>query len=197
VVEKAYGKSANIIRPTYICGPGDYTDRFTYWPFRVSKGGEMIAPGTPDDPIQFIDVRDLADFVRVCAERRVAGRYNLTVPPRWCTMGKLLDESKRVTGADTKITWASPEFLLAHKAIDTDGWASKEIPIWSPPSGAQPGSALVSPERAVAKGLRFRTLETTIRDTLAWQMSRPAEKQTLRAGLTPEREAELLAALKA
>ena len=197
VVEKAYGKNADIIRPTYICGPGDHTDRFTYWPFRVSKGGEMIAPGAPGDPIQFIDVRDLADFVRLCAEKRVTGKYNLTVPPRWCTMGKLLDESKRVSGADTKFTWASPEFLLAQKAIDGDGWASKEIPIWSPPSGAQPGVALVSSSRAVAKGLKFRPLETTIRDTLAWQKTRPAEKQTLRAGFTPEREAELLKALKA
>ena len=86
VVEKAYGKQANIIRPTYICGPGDYTDRFTYWPFRVAQGGEMIAPGAPDDPIQFIDVRDLADFVRVCTERHVTGKYNLTVPPRFCTI---------------------------------------------------------------------------------------------------------------
>ena len=197
VVEKSFGKRANIIRPTYICGPGDFSDRFTYWPFRVAQGGEMLAPGTPDDPIQFIDVRDLADFVRLCAEKKVAGRFNLCTPPRWATMGKLLEASRRVTGAATKFTWANPAFLLEHKAIDADGWASKEIPIWSPPSGAQPGSALVSPERAVAKGLRFRTLETTIRDTLAWQMSRPAEKQTLRAGLTPEREAELLAALKA
>ncbi len=133
VVEKAYGKRANIIRPTYICGPGDHTDRFTYWPFRVSQGGEMIAPGSPEDPIQFIDVRDLADFVRVCVEKRVTGKYNLTVPPRFCTIGKLLEESRRVTGADTKFAWASRDFLLAQKAIDADGWASKEIPIWSPP----------------------------------------------------------------
>ena len=94
VVEKAYGKHASIIRPTYICGPGDFSDRFTYWPFRVAQGGEMIAPGTPDDPIQFIDVRDLADFVRVCAEKHVAGRYNLCTPPRWATMGKLLERKQ-------------------------------------------------------------------------------------------------------
>jgi 2'-hydroxyisoflavone reductase len=197
VVEKAYGKRANIIRPTYICGPGDHTDRFTYWPFRVSQGGEMLAPGAPDDPIQFIDVRDLADFVRTCAERRVAGKFNLTVPPRYCTMGKLLEESRRVTGADTRFTWASPEFLLAQKAIDADGWSSREIPIWAPPSGAQPGVALVSSKRAQAKGLKFRSVETTVRDTLAWQKTRPEDKQKLRSGLSPEREAELLKALKA
>jgi len=196
VVEKAYGKHANIIRPTYICGPGDHTDRFTWWPFRVSQGGEMIAPGSADDPIQFIDVRDLADFVRVCAERRVVGKYNLTVPARWCTIGQLLETSRRVTGADTKFAWASRDFLLAQKAIDADGWASKEIPIWSPPGGDNPGIALVSSARAEAKGLKFRSVETTIRDTLAWQKSRPADKQNLRSGLTPEREAELLRMLR-
>ena len=119
------------------------------------------------------------------------------MPPRFCTIGKLLDASRRVTGADTRFAWASRDFLLAQKAIDADGWASKEIPIWSPPGGANPGIALVSSKRAEAKGLKFRWVETTIRDTLEWQKGRPAEKQKLRAGLTPEREAELLNALKA
>jgi 2'-hydroxyisoflavone reductase len=196
VVEKSFGRNANVIRPTYICGPGDHTDRFTYWPFRVSQGGEMLAPGTPDDPIQFIDVRDLADFVRICVEKKVTGRYNLCTPPRWATMGKLLETSRRVSGADTKLTWASAEFLLAQKVIEPDGWASKEIPIWSPPSGPNPGVALVSPKRAEARGLQFRSMETTVRDTLAWQKQRPAEKQKLRSGLTPEQEAALLKALK-
>jgi 2'-hydroxyisoflavone reductase len=197
VVEKAYGKRTNIIRPTYICGPGDFSDRFTYWPFRVAQGGEMIAPGTPDDPIQFIDVRDLADFVRICVEKNVAGKFNLTTPPRWATMGKLLDESKRVTGADTKFVWASPEFLTEHKAIEPAMWASGEIPIWAPPSGQSAGHGLVSSAAAVRKGLKYRPLEVTIRETLEWQKTRPAEKQKLRSGLSPEREAELLKALKA
>lgn len=196
VVEKAYGKRANIIRPTYIAGPGDFSDRFTYWPFRVAQGGDMIAPGSPDDSVQFIDVRDLADFVRVCAEKRVAGRFNLTTPPRWATMGKLLETSKRVTGADTKFTWASTEFLTEHKAIEPGMWASQEIPIWAPPSGQSLGHGLVASARAEAKGLKFRPLETTIRETLEWQKTRPAEKQKLRSGLSPEREAELLKALK-
>jgi 2'-hydroxyisoflavone reductase len=197
VVDKAFGKRANIIRPTYICGPGDTSDRFTYWPFRVAQGGEMLAPGTPEDPVQFIDVRDLADFVRLCAEKKVAGKFNLCTPPRWATMGKLLDASKRVTGADTKFVWASPAFLLEHKAIDPDSmWASQEIPIWAPPTGPSVGHSLMASARAEAKGLRFRPLETTIRDTLEWQKTRPAEKQKLRSGLSPEREAELLKALK-
>jgi len=197
VVQKSYGKRANIIRPTYICGPGDTSDRFTYWPFRVAQGGEMLAPGTPDDPVQFIDVRDLADFVRTSVEKKVVGTFNLCTPPRWATMGKLLEASRRVTGADTKFTWASPAFLLEHKAIDPDSmWASQEIPIWAPPTGASVGHSLMASARAEAKGLKFRSLETTIRDTLEWQKGRPAEKQKLRSGLSPEREAELLKALK-
>lgn len=196
LVEKAYGKQACIVRPTYIAGPGDFSDRFTYWPLRVSQGGEMLAPGAPDDPIQFIDVRDLADFVRLCAEKRIAGRYNLTTPPRWATMGKLLEASKRVTGADPKFRWAGAEFLMEQKAIEPGMWASQEIPIWAPPSGQSLGHGLVASARAEARGLKVRPLETTIRDTLEWQKTRPAEKQKLRAGLTPEREAELLAKLR-
>jgi len=197
VVQKAYGKHATIIRPTYIAGPGDFSDRFTYWPFRVAQGGEMIAPGTPDDPIQYIDVRDLADFVRLCAEQRIAGRYNLCTPPRWATMGKLLDESRRVTGANTTFKWASAEFLVAEKAAEPGMWASQELPIWAPPSGQSLGHGLVACARAQARGLKFRALDTTIRETLEWQKTRPVEKQKLRSGLTPEREAELLGKLSA
>jgi 2'-hydroxyisoflavone reductase len=197
VVAQAYGKRACIIRPTYICGPGDFSDRFTYWPHRVAQGGEMLAPGTPDDPIQFIDVRDLADFVRRCAEKRIAGRYNLCTPPRWATMGKLLEASRRVTGADTRFTWASAEFLARNKATEPGMWASQEIPIWAPPSGESLGHGLVASARAEKQGLTFRPLETTIRDTLEWQKTRPPEKQKLRSGLTAEREAELLKLLKA
>ncbi len=195
VVQQSYGKHAGIIRPTYIAGPGDFSDRFTYWPFRMAQGGEMLAPGTPGDPIQYIDVRDLADFVRVGVEKRVAGVFNLTTPPRWATMGKLLDASRRVTGADTKIRWASAEFLMEQKAAEPGMWASQEIPIWAPPAGQSLGHGLVASARAEAKGLKYRPLETTIRETLEWQKVRPADKQKLRSGLTPEREAELLAKL--
>jgi 2'-hydroxyisoflavone reductase len=194
VVEQAYGARATVIRPTYVAGPGDTTDRFTYWVVRAARGGEMLAPGTPSDPFQFIDVRDLADFMCLCVEKRVAGRYNLCNPPRSVTMGKVLDVSKRIAHADTKVTWASADFLEAQKVAgglsDTP-----EIPIWSRPTGATVGGALVSCTRAVAKGLRFRTLEQTARDTLEWQKQRPPEKQKLRAGLSPERETELLGKL--
>lgn len=188
VVEQTYGKRCAIVRPTYIVGPGDTTDRFTYWPARVARGGEMLVPGTPTDPIQFIDVRDLAEFMRLCVEQRFPGSYNACNPPGAVTMGDLLDTSQRVAGSKPKFVWASAEFLEAQKALE-----SGEIPIWSPTTGEYAGTALVSPSRAVSKGLRFRSLETTVRDTLAWQNQRPpAQQQKMRAGLTPQREAELL-----
>jgi len=193
VVEETFGKRATIIRPTYIAGPGDHTDRFTYWPWRVSKGGEMLAPGAPGDPFQYIDVRDLADFIRTCVEKKIGGAYNLCSPP--VTMGSLLETSRKVTGADTTIVWASPEFLTEN-AIIGEKAEGNFMPIWTPATGEDAGILTVSCSRAQAKGLRYRPLETTIRETLAWQAARPAEKQKLRAGLTFEKETELLAKLK-
>ena len=191
VVEGIYGANATVVRPTFIVGPGDTSDRFTYWPVRVARGGPMLAPGMPTDPIQFIDVRDLADFIRLTAEQRLTGRYNLCNPPRSVSIGMLLDVSKRMTHADTRFVWASAEFLEGEHLID-----SGEIPIWVPLTSENAGAALISSKRAVASGLKFRSLEVTVRDTLAWNAQRPAtQRETLRAGLSPEREAELLAKL--
>ena len=192
IVEAAFGQRCSIVRPTYIVGPGDHTDRFTYWPVRVSRGGEMLAPGSASDPVQFIDVRDLAEFVRLCVEQRIPGRYNACNAPRSVKMGQLLDISKRITKADTKYVWVSAEFLDAQKLLD-----SNEIPIWAPPSAEWIGAAQISSARAVAKGLKFRDPATTVADTLAWHASRPPEQQKLKAGLPPEREAELLKLWKA
>jgi 2'-hydroxyisoflavone reductase len=196
IVEDTYGKRAAIIRPTYIAGPGDHTDRFTYWPFRVSKGGEMLVPGTPSDPFQYIDVRDLAGFIRTCVEKDVNGKFNLCGPQGAVTMGSLLEESKRITRANTTFVWASPEFLEAQEIIGEKA-KGNFMPIWQAPKGDEAGLLLVSPARAVKKGLTFRSLETTIRETLEWQKTRPEDKQQLKAGLTMEKEAELLAKLRA
>ncbi len=194
VVEQTYGKNATIIRPSYIAGPGDVTDRFTYWPFRVSKGGQMLAPGKPSDPFQYIDVRDLADFIRVCTEKTVGGQYNLCTPPGFVTIGSLLDTSKKVTGADTKFTWASEKFLEENEIIGEKA-TGNFMPIWLAEENEDAGILACSSARAQKKGLKYRTLETTIRETLAWQKSRPEDKQKLRAGLTMEKEAELLTKL--
>jgi 2'-hydroxyisoflavone reductase len=196
VVEELYGKNATLIRPSYIAGPGDHTDRFTYWPFRVSQGGEMLAPGAPGDPFQYIDVRDLANFVRLCVEKRVSGKYNLCNASGSVTIGSLLDASKKVTGADTKFVWASPEFLEKNEIIGEKA-KGNFVPIWQSGAGEDAGICLASNVRAVKKGLKCRGVEETIKDTLAWQKTRPEDKQKLKAGLTPEMEAELLVKLKA
>ena len=160
---------------------------------RVARGGEMLAPGTAADPVQFIDVRDLADFMRVCVERKISGRYNLCNPPGAVTMGELLETSKRMSKSNASFTWAKPVVSRAAQAagerrdsdLGADRPARKRARRWS---------ARRAPWR---KGLRFRDLDTTIKDTLAWHEQRPAEqKAKLRAGLTTEREAELLKQLK-
>lgn len=193
VVEQTFGDHQAVIRPSYIVGPGDSSDRFTYWPVRVARGGEVLAPGSATDTVQFIDVRDMADFMRACVERRIKGRYNLCNPPGAVTMGELLEASKRISRSNASFTWASQSFIEQHQLVEKG-----EIPIWAPPLGKEAGATLVSSARAVAQGLRFRDLDTTIKDTLAWHEQRPAEqKAKLRAGLTAEREAELLKQLKA
>jgi 2'-hydroxyisoflavone reductase len=197
VVEQIYPGHATIIRPTFIAGPGDPTDRFTYWPVRVARGGEMLAPGTPNDPMQFIDVRDLADFLARCVEKQLKGRFNACILPRSVTMGALLVTSRRVAHADTRFVWASQKFLTAQKLIGSDAQDGAALPIWIPPGSEDTGAVLISPARAISHGLRFRPLEQTVRDTLEWQKQRPAAQQTLKTGLTPQREAELLRLLRA
>lgn len=187
VVREVYGSRYTVIRPTYIVGPGDPTDRFTYWPARVSRGGEMLAPGTSGDPVQFIDVRDLAEFISVCAEHRHAGNYNLCNPPRSVLMGQLLDSSRKISKAGTKVVWVDAKFIEAQK------FEGNEIPIWSPMTGEYAGAALVESARAEAKGLKFRPLDVTVSDTLAWNASRaPERREKLRAGLTMDQERALL-----
>ena len=187
VVREVYGSRYTVIRPTYIVGPGDPTDRFTYWPARVARGGEMLAPGTSDDPVQFIDVRDLAGFIAACAQHRHAGNYNVCNPPRSVRMGQLLDSSRKISRVDTKVVWVDAKFIDAQK------FEGNEIPIWSPTEGEYAGAALIKSARAVAKGLKFRPLDVTVSDTLAWNATRPPERrEKLRAGLTMDQERALL-----
>lgn len=178
-----------IIRPTYICGPGDPTDRYTYWPVRSARGGEMLWPGRPSDPIQIIDARDLADFVIDCVERQITGPFNTTTPAGGFTMGELLKDCQAVTDAELAPTWVSESFMSGKGLLETG-----EIPIWSPTEGQYGKAALVSGERGHAAGLKHRPTAHTARDTLRWWQGLPPERTAkLRAGLGPEREAELLA----
>lgn len=153
----------------------------------------MLAPGHERDPIQFIDVRDLTQFTVACVEQGLAGRFNVCNTPRAVSIGDLLTTSKRISKADTSFRWADQAFLSQNGLLE-----SGEIPIWAPTQGEYAGAALVSNERARTHGLSLRDVTTTVSDTLAWHRTRPAEQQQkLRAGLAPEREAELLKKLKA
>ncbi len=152
-----------IIRPGLIVGPHDYTDRFTYWPVRVARGGEVLAPGRPDRSIQFIDVRDLAEWTISMIERKATGAYNAHGLPNSLTMQQLLDECKSVTGSDAQFTWVSEDFLLKENVA---AWS--ELPVWLPEEAAPHlnGFMFISPDKAIAAGLSFRPLHDTIRDIL-------------------------------
>jgi 2'-hydroxyisoflavone reductase len=187
---QAFKGRMSVVRPGYIVGPLDRTDRFTYWPVRASRGGEMLAPGTPQDPIQIIDVRDLAAWMMKLVESRTTGYFNAVSPPGAFTMGGLIVASQQVSPqAGTTATWVPEEFLATH-------WKAEEIdlPPWAPLQGDEAGASLSSVARARRTGLRSRPLTDTVRDTLAWFQGLPAERQgKLRAGLDPQKEAATLA----
>ncbi len=185
-VRDVFDARALIVRPGLIVGPQDPTDRFTYWPVRVARGGEVLAPDRPDGFTQVIDVRDLSDFIIHLIEEKVAGTFNATGAAGSLTFGELLETCKQVSGSAATIRWASAEFLAQHKVAP---WS--DLPAWLPDDGEDAGFAHVDVSRAVAAGLAFRPLAETVRDTLAWAASRPADHEW-RAGLKPERERELL-----
>ena len=177
-----------IIRPGLIVGPHDYTDRFTYWPVRVARGDEVLAPGRPDRFIQFIDVRDLAEWTISMIERKATGAYNAHGVPKRTTMQLLLDECKSVSGSDAQFTWISESFLLEEKV---SAWT--ELPLWLPEEAAPhlKGFMFISPDKAIAAGLNFRPLSETIRDTLTWRQTNPPNDE-LKAGLDRDKERALL-----
>lgn len=191
--EKAMpGKTLNI-RPGYIVGLRDGSDRFTYWPVRVQKGGEVLAPGRPADPVQFIDVRDLADWTIRMVDAGQNGVYNATGPKDRLGMGTFLETCKTVTGVKATFTWVD-EPTMKEIGISSD----EDFPIWVSPGSEYGGLGDVSIARALKAGLTFRPLATTVADTLAWWKTLPEDRRAqMRAGLKPEKEAAALAALKA
>jgi 2'-hydroxyisoflavone reductase len=185
--EKWFPGKVLIIRPGLIVGPGDETDRFTYWPVRIERGGEVLAPGLPNDPVQFIDARDLAEWTIRMAENGETGIYNATGPAKPLVIGDMLAGIKTALNSNAKFTWASAEFLKQQKV---QAWS--DMPVWA---GDELGLARTNISPALAKGLTFRPLVETARDTLAWFKAQPQGRQShLKAGLTPEREAEVLTA---
>jgi 2'-hydroxyisoflavone reductase len=188
-----YGDTVTtIIRPSLIVGPGDETDRFTYWPARLARGGEILAPGDGSDPVQFIDVRDLAEWTIRVAEQRATGVFNATGPASPITMRQMLAGIAQGIEVDPKLVWAPADVL---KANNVSAWS--DMPVWIPGQGKTFGFHRRDFSRAIAEGLTYRALPITATDTLTWFRTLPSERQgKLRAGLTSEREAELLAKLR-
>jgi len=188
--EKWFPGKSLIVRPGLIVGPGDESDRFTYWPVRVERGGEVLAPGTPDDPVQIIDARDLAEWVIRMVEQGTVGTFNATGPAYKLSIGKMLNEIKAATKSNATFTWADADFLKEQKVRP---WA--DMPTWVPPRGESIGFSQINVQKALSKGLTFRSIGDTTTATLAWFHSQTAERQAkLRAGLTAERETAVLTA---
>jgi 2'-hydroxyisoflavone reductase len=180
-----------VIRPGLIVGPFDPTNRFTYWPHRVAEGGNVLAPGRPERVVQFIDVRDLAEWTLRMVEARHTDTYHATGPDYSLTMQQLLETCKTVSGSDARFTWVSDEQLLEAKV---GPWM--ELPLWIPENDPESvGFMRVNCGKAIAAGLTFRPLIETVRDTLTWDATLPPDAER-KAGLKREREVELLQAYK-
>ena len=185
-VEEAFPGRALIIRPGFIVGPYDPTDRFTYWVRRVAEGGDVLAPGTPGQPMQVIDARDLADWTLSLVEREETGIYNATGPDYALTLGAVLETAQTVSGSSARLTWVPDAFLKANSA---DSFSL--LPFYLPKSPDTDGLMTASIAKALGQGLTFRPLADTIGDTLAWDKTRPAGVP-LKVGITHEQEQELL-----
>lgn len=188
--EKQFPGITTVIRPGLIVGPGDQTDRFTYWPVRLAQGGDVAAPGDGTDPVQYIDARDLAEWTIRMAEQRAFGIYNGVGPDFELTMEQMLHGIRATNTAGAKLHWIPTAFL---EKQEISPWG--DMPVWIPGQGESAGFHRNDIGASVAKGLTFRPLATTAADTLAWFRTLPAERQAkLGAGLTAEREKALLAA---
>ncbi len=184
---KQFGKDVTIVRPGYIVGPRDDTDRFTYWPKRIAQGGEVMVPGDGQDPIQVIDGRDLGEWMIRLAENGSTGVFNACGPDYTLTMDAAVHGCHAVTGGPASFTHVPLEFIEKNEVA---------LPIWVPRAGSPySGYGTVSNARAIAAGLTFRPLATTVADLLAWYRGLPEGRQAeVRAGISREREAELLKA---
>lgn len=187
--EKHFPGKATVIRPHLICGPYDNSDRFTYWPIRIARGGEILAPPA-DDPVQWIDARDLAAFTIGSLERQLSGTYNAVGPEVGWTVAGLLHGIRSVVSNDAVFTFTDQEFLTEQ---EIGGWM--DLTVWIPPAGETLGMNTIDNRKAVADGLTFRPLADTARDIMLWWEKLPAERhQSPYAGLAADREATILKA---
>ncbi len=192
-VEGSLPGRTTVVRPGLIVGPLDPTDRFTYWPVRIDRGGEVLAPGDGKDPVQFIDARDLAAFCVRCVEDRSFGIFNATGPAQPLPVSAMLDACQQASDAKSnksKLTWVDSAWL---EKKEVSPW--QDLPVWTGNGPDEAGFARINCAKAIAKGLTFRPVLETARDTLTWWKTVPEERKAkpMGAGLTPDREAALLA----
>ena len=181
---------ATVIRPGLIVGPMDTTDRFTYWPVRLAAGGDVLAPGDGSDPVQFVDVRDLAAFVVKAVEDKSFGTFNATGPADELRMSAFLDTCRTAVGSTANLVWADAAFL---EKMEVAPWG--DMPVWVPGTGQLAGFGRIDCRRAGKAGLAFRPLADTARDTLDWWRTLPVERTAkLKAGIAPDREKVVLEA---
>ncbi|MGA9342412.1 MAG: epimerase [Rhodanobacteraceae bacterium] len=186
---KQFPDITTIIRPGLIVGPGDPTDRFTYWPVRLKRAGEVLAPGDGSDPVQVLDARDLAEWTIRMAEARHFGVFNATGPNRPMTMREMLGGITDAIHSSGQLTWVPADFLDKHQV---QPWS--DMPAWVPAQGDTAGFARRSNRAAIDAGLTFRSLGATAIDTLTWFRTLPADRQSnLKAGLSSARETRVLA----
>ncbi len=190
VVRDAFGERALVVRPGLVVGPHDPTGRFPYWTRRLERGGEVLAPGEPGAPIQVIDARDLTAWMLDLLERGATGTFTATGPARPLGLGPCLERIARAVGGDARLTWVSEAFLMER---GVQPWT--ELPLWL--YEADQGFTSLGISRALDAGLRFRSIEDTARDTLAWERSLREDERPPSPAISPEREAELLAAWRA
>jgi 2'-hydroxyisoflavone reductase len=188
--ERELPADALVVRPGLVVGPHDHTYRFSYWVDRIARGGDVVAPEPRSAPVQFIDARDLGEWIVRCVERGTTGTFNAIGPAAPLTMERLLETIRAATGADARLHWIDEETLKRH---EVEEWM--ELPLWlvDPVHG---GMQKADNRRAIAAGLTFRATVDTVRDTLTWLESgakaRGENWEHGPVGLTPEREAELL-----
>lgn len=184
-VESGFGERALIVRPGLIVGPYDPTDRFTYWVRRFAEGGEVLVPGPVHRPVQFIDVRDLAQWTITMVEKRASGVFNATGPAEQLTMEQWVSELENDVPSAGKAIWVAEDFLLSNGVKE---WT--ELPLWISERTNWPGFAAVDIRKAMGQGLTFRSLKETVLDTLQWDVTR--SQHDLKAGLKRDVEGELL-----
>jgi len=186
---KAFPGKAIVVRPGLIVGPGDYSDRFSYWPIRIFDGGEVMAPGNPDDPVQFIDSRDLGEWYIRLVEAKAVNTYNGVGPRSPMSIAGMLYGIRAAVDNEISFTWVDAEFLEKH---EVQPWM--EMTVWVPPVGEYAGFSSSSIQRALDAGLSFRPLADTANATMDYWNSLPEERRaTPRAGLSPEKEKKVLA----